>query len=63
LIHKHPTSIQVFEIYNFEFKPNLRMLQPLRLAAARKDEASSGREQGGEQLGNKGKKQEAAGAK
>jgi hypothetical protein len=26
LIHEYSTSIQVFEIYNFEFKPKLRML-------------------------------------
>jgi hypothetical protein len=27
LIHEHSTSIQVFEIYNFEYKSKLRMLQ------------------------------------
>jgi hypothetical protein len=43
--------------------PRLAGVGPLRLAVAREDEASSGREQGGEQPGNKGKKQEAADAK
>jgi hypothetical protein len=30
MIHEHSTSIQVFEIDNFEFKSKLRMLQPKR---------------------------------